>query len=289
MYKLGDSQSDTCPPITISCLDPGNTPSGELTNEEKMALANVLDAEMRKKLGVETLGVDLKPDVKGLLEEISLKVAIKKIFPGLGHSDFVANIKVKELLNDKRSVSFDATMSSTRVFSEGHHLTLGGRFVLNGIEMKEDGQIESVEAMGFLRHQYTFNNGLKLNSALFVGAALRVPTNNHFVNIGAQLSAELNKLTTITATATGTIPLFGLDGSRAFELRLGVKHYIKTVPIFGRPGKIFVGMNAGFDTGVSMLNMGDGFVTHPSFAAPPDFAPSNTGDFRAVISTGVMW
>ena len=80
-----------------------------------------------------------------------------------------------------------------------------------------------------------------------------------------------------------------LDGSRAFELRLGVKHYIKTVPIFGRPGKIFVGMNAGFDTGVSMLNMGDGFVTHPSFAAPPDFAPSNTGDFRAVISTGVMW
>ena len=83
-------------------------------------------------------------------------------------TDFEAKVKVKELLKDKRSVSFATTTSATRVFSEGHHLTLGGRFVLNGIEMKEDGTIESIEAMGFMRHQYTFNNGLKLNSALFV-------------------------------------------------------------------------------------------------------------------------
>ena len=168
MYNLEEGQSDTCPPMKISCLDPDNTPSGELTNEEKMALATVLDAEMRKRLGIETFGVDFEPEIKGMLEEISLKVAIKKIFPGLGHSDFEAKVKVKELLKDKRSVSFATTTSATRVFSEGHHLTLGGRFVLNGIEMKEDGTIESIEAMGFMRHQYTFNNGLKLNSALFV-------------------------------------------------------------------------------------------------------------------------
>ena len=93
----------------VYCLDPDNTPSGELTNEEKMALATVLDAEMRKQLGDTTLGVDLKPEIKGMLKEISLKVAIKKIFPGLGHSDFEAKVKVKELLKDKRSVSFATT------------------------------------------------------------------------------------------------------------------------------------------------------------------------------------
>ena len=64
------------------------------------------------------------------------------------------------------------------------------------------------------------------------------------------IKAQLNKLT-ISTTATGT---FGLDGSRNFELRLGARHHINA-PFLGRNGRIFVGMNAGFDTGVSSLDV----------------------------------
>ena len=75
---------------------------------------------------------------------------------------------------------------------------------MNGIEMKED-ERSIHRSDGIHETPIPFNNGLKLNSALLYvgvsfsvhhththtkytdGVAMRLPENNHFVNVGAQL------------------------------------------------------------------------------------------------------
>lgn len=203
----------------------------------------------------------MKPDIKIMLDKISLKIAITQIVPGQGHSDIKADIKVNEILNDKRSMDFDVTASSTRVFSEGHHLTLGGRFILNGLELNSDMNVASIDAIAFLRHQVEFNNGVKLNSGLFVDVGIKPPTDQKFVKVGVELEAQLRKLK-LTGSGTGT---FGMDGSKAFQLKLGMKHEFKA-NLLGDRTRMFLDLNGQLDTGVSILGQGPGFV--PDVAAP---------------------